>query len=143
MQTYSITPFIIFGAAKGLLFGYLTFKCPSGVKRVTGLAVATLLVFPGAFLALAKYEQYLDPRYRAFRAFYNSIEVGMTKEDVFDLIKKHYSTSSKRRAPIILENTQNRLKFFMNPEAKTEPNCEGIFLKILENRVTEKEYSPD
>lgn len=31
----------------------------------------------------------------------------------------------------------------MNPETSTEPNCEGIFLKFEDGRVTAKDDSAD
>jgi hypothetical protein len=42
-----------------------------------------------------------------------------------------------------LHDTPDGLGFFMNPEASREPNCEGIFLRLEQGRVTKKTYSPD
>ena len=45
--------------------------------------------------------------------------------------------------PKVLEDSDTRLDFFMNPERSTEPNCEGIFLQMQENKVVKKSYSAD
>jgi hypothetical protein len=86
---------------------------------------------------------YSGPRFRTYRRLYRAIDVGMTREEVHAAIDKCYPPDGRRSRPDVWEDTTNSLCMFMDPEQHTEPNCEGIFLKMASNRVIEKTYSMD
>ena len=67
----------------------------------------------------------------------------MTRDEVNLLLDRHYPELGARQRPKVMEDTSERLGFFMNPETSREPNCEGIFLSIREGQVIAKSYSED
>ena len=143
MQTYSFISYILISAVVGFLLALRAFRGRSGLSKIILLMVAMVLLTPAAYTLLASYGNIFDPRYSVYKEFYNDIDVGMTKEDVFRLREAHYPGSGSRTPPIVLKDTATELKFFMHPESHSEPNCEGIFLRVRENKVTEKRYSAD
>ena len=112
-------------------------------RRLALVTIGVLLLVPSAFLVAALNPWLTDPRFNTYRTFYRDIEVGMTRADVLDLIDHHYPASGKRQRPDVMDDTSTHLGFFMNPEHSQEPNCEGIFLSLLDGRVVNKSYSPD
>lgn len=85
----------------------------------------------------------IDARFRTYKAFYRDIEIGMKREDVDALLERRYPAGGERQRPMLMNNAADAVGYFMNPEESTEPNCEGIFLKLKDGRVTEKQYSAD
>jgi hypothetical protein len=85
----------------------------------------------------------VDGRFRTYKQFYHDIEIGMTREQVFEVMEKRYAANPARQRPKIMGDTPERLGFFMNPEKSREPNCEGIFLAIKDGKVIRKQYSMD
>jgi hypothetical protein len=77
----------------------------------------------------------LDPRLATYRAFYEDIEVGMSREQLFEVMRSHYPDGGARKLPKLTDEV-GRLSLFMDPEEDREPSCEGIFLKIEDDRVT-------
>jgi hypothetical protein len=59
------------------------------------------------------------------------------------LVDQHYPFDGERLRPNVIENSDIKLSFFMNPEDSTEPNCEGIFLRMRDNKVVRKSYARD
>jgi hypothetical protein len=112
-------------------------------KRLILATTAVLLILPSGFFAAALNPWLTDSRFRAYRSFYREIEVGMTKEDVIGIMAQHYPAGGVRQRPTIMEDSGERLGFFMAPEQSTEPNCEGIFLAMHDGKVSSKGYSPD
>jgi hypothetical protein len=120
-----------------------------GCRARRGLATRILLFFalvfvlPGICLFLEFHPELIDGRFRTYKAFYGDIKVGMTRDQVIAAMEARYPQTGKRRRPKIMEDTPNRLGFFMNPETLREPNCEEIFLSLHSGRVVSKDYSPD
>ena len=122
-----------------------------GAFRCRGKALKALLVMlgiasaaPAALVVMVSYPEWIDPRFRVYKDFYAAIEPGMSRSDVKALLEKHHPESGARARPTIFLEDESSLNFFMNPEAgHAEPNCEAILLKIDNDRVTAKTYSPD
>ncbi len=85
----------------------------------------------------------VDVRFRAYRNFYREIRIGMARSQVMALVQRHYPAGGPRWIPKVMEDTASRLGFFMNPEGSREPNCEGIFLTMADDRVAKIDYSAD
>ncbi|HKP35529.1 MAG TPA: hypothetical protein VJT71_01630 [Pyrinomonadaceae bacterium] len=145
-MSFAVHPLILIaavGAAAGLPAIVIACRAKSGV--LIGLMVLLALVFmaPAGYLILALNPALIDGRFRAYKQFYKDIEVGVTREQVLAAMDRRYPATGPRKRPKIMDNTPNRLGFFMNPEASREPNCEGIFLTLEGGRVSKKVYSPD
>ena len=134
------------------LFGLvITLVLLVGAFRCRGKALKALLVMlglasaaPAALVVMVSYPEWIDPRFRVYKDFYTAIEPGMSRSDVKALLEKYYPESGARSCPTIFLEDESSLNFFMHPEAgHTEPNCEAILLKIDNDRVTAKTYSPD
>jgi hypothetical protein len=108
---------------------------------VAGLALVLLL--PAAWFFAALNPWLTDARFRAYRSFYVDLKPGMTRDEVRVQLTSHYPASGERKSPKVMEDTPERLGFFMNPEHSREPNCEGIFLSFQDGRMISKSYSPD
>jgi hypothetical protein len=106
-----------------------------------GLGIACLL--PCAYLGVLMNPWLIDARFRAYMSFYREINMGMTRAEVLAIRDRHYPSTGPRAQPMIMDNSPGGLGFFMNPEDSREPNCEGIFLTLKDDRVTKKSYSPD
>ena len=126
-----------------ILCAVCAFFVPGGLRRAILLGAALVLLVPSAAVAHAAFPWVFDARYRAYKALYEDIEVGMTRSEVLGTVENHYPAGGKRLRPKVLENTSDRMGFFMNPEGPCEPNCEGIFLEMQDDRVVSMKYSPD
>ena len=114
-----------------------------GNTRMGVMALGMVLLLPAAWFFAALNPWLTDARFRAYRSFYQDLEPGMTREEVLAQVASHYPASGERKAPKVMEDTAERLGFFMNPEHSREPNCEGIFLVLRDGKVVSKSYSPD
>ena len=63
--------------------------------------------------------------------------------EVMTLVDQHYPSEGERLRPNLIEGSGKKLSFFMNPEDSAEPNCEGIFLQMQDNKVVRKSYARD
>jgi len=63
--------------------------------------------------------------------------------EVMTLVDQHYPSEGERLRPNLIEGSDKKLSFFMNPEDSAEPNCEGIFLQMQDNKVVRKSYARD
>jgi hypothetical protein len=115
----------------------------SGLITAVMLALALVFIAPAGYVFLAFHPEWVDGRFRTYKRFYRDLEVGMTREQVLAAMEQHYPTNGSRQRPMIMDDTSERLGFFMNPETSTEPNCEGIFLTLEAGRVTKIDYSAD
>jgi len=146
MET-SLSPSYSLIAAAGIVIAFLLLigsiiSLKGGARLgVAGLAVALLL--PAAWFFAALNPWLTDARFRAYRSFYQDLKPGMTRDEVLARVESHYPASGERKAPKVMEDTPERLGFFMDPEHSREPNCEGIFLSLREGKVVSKGYSPD
>jgi hypothetical protein len=145
-MTFGVHPFILI-AAVGLLLALIAFIAAcfarSGVARVSMIGLGLVFLLPAAYVFLAFHPELVDGRFRTYKAFYRDIQIGMSRDEVFGVLDRHYPKSGARQRPKVMEDEPGRLGFFMNPETSREPNCEGIFLTLDHGRVTKKDYSPD
>ena len=119
-------------------------KVRGRAKRGVLATVAVLcLLLPGYLFVAVYFPQWIDARHRVYQAFYQDIEFGMSRDQVFATLGKHYPTNGPRQRPTTNTDTAERLGFFMNPEHSREPNCEGIFLDFKDGRMVRKHYSRD
>ncbi len=141
-----IHPFILIaiaGAFAALVAIILAFKARSGVGIALLAALALVCLVPAGLVFVMFHPELVDARFRTYKRFYHDIEIGMTREQVLAAMDRFYPASGLRKRPSIMEDTPDRLGFFMNPETSREPNCEGIFLTLENDKVTKKTYSPD
>ena len=115
----------------------------SGTTRTVLLVLAFVFLIPAGYVFLAFNPWLADARFRTYRAFYRDIEIGMTRQQVLTVMEQRYPTNGSRKPPKVMQDWDNSLGFFMNPESSREPNCEGIFLTLTNGRVVKKDYSPD
>jgi hypothetical protein len=145
-MSFGVHPFILVAAAGALLAliaVIIACKARNGFTMALMLLLAVVFIAPAGYVFLAFHPQFVDGRFRTYKAFYRDIQIGMTREQVFTILDRHYPKSGPRQHPKVMDDTTNSLGFFMNPETSREPNCEGIFLKLEGGRVKSKDYSPD
>ena len=121
------------------VFGIRKYGWPRVLFILTGSGVLISSVL--FFLALNSW--IIDPRIRTYRSFYYGIEEGMTRQQVIEVLIKHYPRDGARDRPTVRSDDGDQLGFFMNPEGYREPNCEGIFLEMKDGVVVKKTYSND
>ncbi len=145
-MSFGVHPFILI-AAVGALFALIAtvVACMgrSGGVRVLMIVLALVFLLPAAYVFLAFHPELVDGRFRTYKGFYGDIQIGMTRDEVFAVLDRRYPKSGSRQRPKVMDDTDDRLGFFMNPETSREPNCEGIFLRLERGRVKSKDYSPD
>lgn len=138
---------LIIAAAAGLVVALLVllfaWKARNSTVKVAIVIFTVIALLPvgSVFVALSPWLG--DSRFQTYREFYLDVKDGMNREQVFAVMARHYPPDGPRMRPKIMEDTAQRLGFFMNPESSREPNCEGIFLALEGNRVVRKEYSAD
>jgi hypothetical protein len=112
--------------------------------RAVIIVVSLMVLLPTGYVLCQIFApELVDVRFRAYSNFYRDIQPGMTREDVYALMDRHYPASGGRKKPKVFEDIPPRLGFFMNPEGSSEPNCEGIFLTMEQGKVVEKDYARD
>ena len=123
----------------------IVFACrvSTWLKRSILIMVTLVLLAPSAFVAVKLKPELVDGRFRTYKRLYRDICVGMSRSEVIELVDRHYPAGGNRPRPRIIKDSDARLDFFMNPENSTEPNCEGIFLQMQEDKVVKKSYSAD
>ncbi|MES2997128.1 MAG: hypothetical protein V4733_10005 [Verrucomicrobiota bacterium] len=115
----------------------------SSALKAIMVVLALIFLLPAGYLFVGLNPWLVDSRFRTYRAFYRDIEVGMTRDQVLAVMERRYPADGLRKRPKIMDDTSQRLGFFMNPETSREPNCEGIFLALEGGRVTKIVYSAD
>jgi hypothetical protein len=100
------------------------------------------LVFP-ALVADAVFPWVLDARYSAYRIFFKTIEVGVSRDEVMVVLNRCYPAGGPRLRPRMVEDKEERVSFHMNAEGPREPNCEAIILAMEHGKVRSKWYSAD
>ena len=145
-MSFGIHPFVL-AAVVGILLAIvagviLYFTRQAGTRIFMPITILVCL-FPAGYLLATLHPEWVDGRFRTYKAFYRDIQVGMTRDQVFSALDRRYPKEGPRKRPKILNDTPEGLGFFMNPETSREPNCEGIFLELEAGRVTKKQYSPD
>ena len=112
-------------------------------KRGILIVAALFLLTPSGVALLCIKPELVDDRYETYKQLYGDIHVGMSRAEVMTLVDRHYPSRGERLRPDIIEDSDKKLSFFMNPEDSTEPNCEGIFLKLENDAVVKKSYARD
>ena len=131
------------GALLALIAAVIACMARSGGVRALMILLALIFLLPGAFVFFAFHPELVDGRFRTYKAFYSDIRIGMTRDEVFAALDRRYPKSGSRQRPKVMDDTADRLGFFMNPETSREPNCEGIFLNLEAGRVKSKNFSRD
>ena len=130
----------LIGAVACLFFAYLA---SHWLKRGILIVAALFLLVPSGVALLGFKPELVDDRFRTYKQLFGDIEVGMSRVEVITLVDQHYPSEGERLRPNLIEDSDKKLSFFMNPEDSTEPNCEGIFLKMQDNKVVRKSYARD
>ena len=130
----------LIGAVACLVFAY---SASHLLKRFILIAAALLLLAPSGVALICFKPELVDDRFRTYKQLFGDIEVGMSRVEVMTLVDQHYPSDGERLRPNVIENSDIKLSFFMNPEDSTEPNCEGIFLRMRDNKVVRKSYARD
>ncbi len=152
MET-SLSPPLSYLCLFGVLVAFFLFVFgirKSGWPRILLILTGSGVLISSVFFFLALNSWIIDPRFRTYRSFYYEIEEGMTRQQVFEILHKHYSPSDLSR-PTTGRNDEDQLRFFMDPEdhraaellVKAEPKSEGIFLEMKDGVVVKKTYSND
>ena len=123
-----------------LVFAYLA---SHWLKRGILIVAALFLLGPSVVALIGFKPELVDDRFRTYKQLFGDIEVGMSRAEVMTLVDQHYSSEGERLRPNLIEDSDKKLSFFMNPEDSTEPNCEGIFLNMRDNKVVRKSYARD
>jgi hypothetical protein len=111
-------------------------------KRSILIVAALVLLAPSGLALITAKPELVDARFRTYKRLYRDIQVGITRSEVMELVDRHYPVNGERLRPAVMEDSDSKLGFFMNPE-ESGPNCEGIFLQMQEDRVVKKEYVAD
>jgi hypothetical protein len=137
--------FLIVGITLIGAIACVVFACRTSnwLKRVILIVVTLVLLAPSGLLTVMLKPELVDARFRTYKRLYRDIQIGMTRSEVMELVRHHYPSDGKRLEPKVMEDSTNGLGFFMNPEQSREPNCEGIFLQMQEDKVVKKQYSAD
>lgn len=130
----------VVGAVVVLIF---LLRLKGGGARIALSLLFLLLMVPPLYVFAALNPWLVDARFRTYRVFYRGIEIGMTRTEVLAALDRHYPTNGPRLRPQVMRDSTDDLGFFMNPETSREPNCEGIFLRLRDGKVSGKTYSPD
>ena len=145
-MSFGVHPFILIAALGAFLaFVAIAGVCftRSGGAKVLLIIFAVMFSLPAIYVFLGFHPELVDGRFRTYKAFYQDIQVDMTRDEVFAALDRHYPKSGPRQRSKTLDDTAQALNFFMNPETSREPNCEGIFLTLTNGHVVKKEYSRD
>jgi hypothetical protein len=138
---------IVWGPVLGFVIALLAFLGSfqsRGLTRGALILAAMTSAMLSSYLLVAVFAPNLiDARIRTYWAFYDAIEIGMTHQDVMDVMDLHYPESGGRQKPTITEDSNQYMGFFMNPEDRGGPNCEGVFLDFADGKATGKRYSRD
>ena len=135
-----IAAITLIGAIACLVFAYLA---SHWLKRGILIVAALFLLGPSGVALICFKPELVDDRFRTYKQLFGDIEVGMSRAEVMTLVDQHYPSKGERLRPNLIEDSDKKLSFFMNPEDSTEPNCEGIFLKMQDNKVVRKSYTRD
>ena len=130
----------LIGAVACLVFAYFASHL---LKRGILIVAALFLLGPSGVALIGFKPELVDSRYKTYKQLFRDIEVGMSRAEVMTLVDQHYPSEGERLLPNLIEDSDKKFGFFMNPEDSAEPNCEGIFLEMQDNNVVRKSYARD
>ncbi|OYW74010.1 MAG: hypothetical protein B7Z37_19435 [Verrucomicrobia bacterium 12-59-8] len=133
----------VLGIVVSLIMLVTVFRVRRVGLKVLLVLIAVLALAPTGLVLVAMYPEWVDARFRSYKAFYEGIRPGMTRDEVMALQTQLYPEDGPRQKPQIIIEDDTSLTFFMHPEDSTEPNCEGIFLAFENGKLKSKTYSPD
>lgn len=134
----------VLGVVASLILLITVFRVRRAGLKVLLVLIAVVTLAPAALVLLTVYPEWVDARFRSYKAFYAGIQLGMTREEVMALQAKVYPEGGPRQKPRIIVDEVESLTFFMNAEVPDSwINCEGIFLGFEDGKVVSKIYSPD
>jgi len=137
---FLIAAVTLIGAVACLVFAYFA---SHWIKRDILIVTALFLLGPSGVALIGFKPELVDDRFRTYKQLFGDIEVGMSRAKVMTLVDQNYPSEGERLRPNIIEDSDKKLSFFMNPEDSAEPNCEGIFLEMQDNKVVRKSYARD
>ncbi|MFN0077622.1 MAG: hypothetical protein ACKVY0_14220 [Prosthecobacter sp.] len=146
-MSQSIHPIVvlsILGIVASLILLVTVFRVRRVGLKVLLVLIAVVTLAPAALVVLTMYPEWVDARFRSYKAFYAGIQLGMTREDVMAVQAQHYPEGGPRQRPLIMVDEAESLTFFMHAEVPDSwINCEGILLGFKDGKVASKTYSPD
>ena len=139
----SSTPMIMAGVIPSVIAARFAWRSRSVIRQLFLVILTLCFLVPTAVLIAGMNPWLVDGRYRTYLKFYWSLRQNMTHAEVIAVMNDFYPPNDVRLPPMIIEDNSTSLSFYMNPEDKSEPNAEGIFLKIEDGRVIDMRYVPD
>jgi hypothetical protein len=141
---HPIVVLAVLGIVGSLILLATVFRVRRVGLKVLLVLIAIVTLTPAGLVVLTMYPEWVDARFRSYKAFYESIQLGMTREEVMAVQSRHYPEGGPRQKPRIIVDEVESLTFFMNAEVPDSSiNCEGILLGFKDGRVVSKTYSPD
>jgi len=111
---------------------------PAVLRHRSKIGFTLLVLFAAGILAFYFFN--FSPT-KPFRRFYNSVQIGMTKDEVLERLHSEFPVGGQFPFPVLREET-NRLGFILDP-TKQAYNAEGVFLDLQKGCVASKTYSAD
>jgi hypothetical protein len=132
------------GIAASLILLVTVFRVRSMGLKVLLVLIAVVTLAPAGLVLRAVFPEWVDARFRSYKAFYADIQLGMTRDEVMTVQAKTYPENGPRKKPRIITDDSGGLTFFMDPEdPESSVNCEAILLAFKEGKLSAKTYSPD
>jgi hypothetical protein len=111
---------------------------PAVLRHRSKIGFMLIVLFAAGILAFYFFD--FSPT-KPFRRFYNSVQVGMTRDEVLSRLHSEFPVGGQFAVPVLHENL-NRLGFILDP-TKQAYNAEGVFLELQKGHVVSKTYSSD
>ena len=125
---FGIQPILLFigaGVVVSLVLMFFACRARSGLVIALLLFLALAFAAPGIYIFLVLHPQLVDGRYRTYKAFYQDIKVGMTREEVTAVMEIRYPQGGRRR---------RRRLFWQRAEGIRQPDP-GSALQRLRHRI--------
>lgn len=135
-----ISAVTLIGAIASFVFAW---RVSSWIVRSILIMASVVLLAPAGLALICFKPELVDGRYKTYKQFYRDIHTGMSRSEVMALVEKHYPETGQRLLPKVIDDSEGRLAFHMNPEGEREPNCEGICVNLQQGKVVYKFYSRD
>jgi hypothetical protein len=141
---HPIVVLAVLGIVASLILMVTVFRVRRIGLKVLLVIIAIMTLAPAGLVVVTMYPEWVDARFRCYKAFYEEIQLGMTRDEVMAVRAKVYPEGGPRQKPRIIVDEAESLTFFMHPEAPdSSVDCEGILLELKDGKVVSKRYSPD
>jgi hypothetical protein len=134
---------VLLSSLLALGLAVLAFRGSRWRARAPLAMCAIIFCLPAVWLFLGFHQELIDARIRAYKAFYDHVRVGMTRNDLSALLDRDFPAGGPRQRPKIVEETADHVSFCMSPEGERDPNCEGITVRLQDGQTIGKEYVRD